>query len=141
MRIRVVATYSDGNGGPEESVRLTSETPVQAARLPAEDSAPVFAATTVTRRIAENSTGNVGGPITATDANNGDILTYSLGGTDAIASFRINAATGQLMVGPDTDLDFEDSENTDHQYTVMVTARDSSGDRHRHRCHGDHQCL
>ena len=63
-RIRVVATYSD-DSGPEESASFTSETPVQAFRL--SNSAPVFAATTVTRRIAENSTGNVGGPITATD--------------------------------------------------------------------------
>ena len=74
MRIRVTATYSDGNG-PEENASFTSETPVQAAR--AENSAPAFASTIVTRRIAENSTGNVGGPITATDAN-GDILTYSI---------------------------------------------------------------
>ena len=43
MRIRVVATYSDGNGGPEESASFTSETPVQAARLDAENSAPEFA--------------------------------------------------------------------------------------------------
>ena len=37
--IRVTATYSDGSG-PAESVSLTSETPVQAARLPANNSAP-----------------------------------------------------------------------------------------------------
>ena len=76
MYIRVVATYSDG-GGPQESVSFTSETPVQAFRL--SNDPPAFASTTVTRRIAENSTGNVGGPITATDAN-GDTLTYAITG-------------------------------------------------------------
>ena len=75
MHIRVVATYSDG-GGPEESVSFASETPVQAFRRAADNDDPMFASTTVGRRIAENSTGNVGGPVTATDANNGDILTY-----------------------------------------------------------------
>ena len=79
MRIRVTATYSDGSG-PEESASFTSETPVQAFRL--SNAAPAFASATGTRRIAENSTGNVGGPITATDAN-GDILTYSITGADA----------------------------------------------------------
>ena len=132
MHIRVVATYSDGSGGPVESVSFTSETPVQAARLPAEDSAPVFASTMVTRRIAENSTGNVGGPITATDAN-GDILTYSIPDTaDADAAlFAINPATGQLMVqltGTE-ELNYEDPDDDgeNNSYTVAVTARDSFG--------------
>ena len=121
-RIRVVANYLDGNGGPAENVSFTSETPVQASRLA--NTLPVFDATTVTRRIAENSTGNVGGPITATDADNGDILTYSI--PDVAALFAINPATGQLMVGEDTDLDFEDTNNMDHNYVVEVTVRDSS---------------
>ena len=62
----------------------------------------------VTRRIAENSTGNVGGPITATDAN-GDILTYSIR-NDVLPepASTIDPATGQLMVElTDTDLDFD----------------------------------
>ena len=89
--IRVTATYSDGSG-PAESVSLTSETPVQAFRL--SNAPPVFATTAGTRRIAENSTGNVGGPVTATDAN-GDVLTYSIPGDDDAALFAINPATGQ----------------------------------------------
>ena len=120
MHIRVVATYSDGDG-PEESASFTSETPVQAFRL--SNSGPEFVAPTVTRRISENSTGNVGGPITATDANNGDILTYAIATSNDEVSFRIDAASGQLMVGPDTDLDFE----TKNSYTVEVTAYDSFG--------------
>ena len=73
--IRVMATYSDGSG-PQESVSLTSAS-VQAARR--SNDAPAFSPTAVTRRIAENSTGNIGGPVTATDAN-GDTLTYAITG-------------------------------------------------------------
>ena len=122
-RIRVTVTYLDGSGRPAVSASFTSENPVQAARLADENSAPLFAATVVTRRIAENSTGNVGGPITATDTNNGDVLTYSIRDSGDESSFAINPATGQLMVGDDTDLDFE----ADNSYTVEVTAHDSSG--------------
>ena len=81
--IRVTATYSDG-GGPEENVSLTSETSVQAASQTNED--PEFVSTTVSRRIAENSTGNIGGPVAATDAD-GDTLTYAItGGVDRMTA-------------------------------------------------------
>ena len=120
--IRVIATYSDGSG-PEESVSLTSAS-VQGASQ--SNDAPEFAPATVSRRIAENSTGNIGGPVAATDAN-GDTLTYAITGGDDQASFRIDPATGQLMVGPSLMIDFEDAVNTDDSYTVQVTAYDSSG--------------
>ena len=50
-----------------------------------------------TRSVSENTATNtnIGDPITATDLDAGDTLTYSLGGTDA-ASFAINASSGQL---------------------------------------------
>ena len=124
----MTATYSDGIG-PEDSASLTSASPVQAASQSNDD--PAFASTIVTRRIAENSTGNVGGPITAADAN-GDTLTYSIGGDDATLTsgasrFTIDPATGQLMVGDDAEIDYEDAVNIDDSYTVEVTAYDSSG--------------
>ena len=127
MRIRVVATYSDGDV-PEESASLTSEAPVQAARLPTANDAPVFASLNVDRRIAENTTGNVGGAVTATDANSDDILTYFITGGADQADFDINPATGQLMVGDDVVLNYEDAQHADHEYVVQVTAYDSSGD-------------
>ena len=118
--IRVSATYSDGSG-PEESVSLTSETSVQAFRR--SNDAPTFASTAVSRRIAENSTGNIGGPIVATDTD-GDTLTYAISGGADDANFRIDPATGQLMVGPALMINYEG----DTSYTVEVTAYDSSGD-------------
>ena len=121
--IRVTATYSDGSG-PEESVSLTSETSVQAFRR--SNVLPAFASSTVTRRVAENSTGNIGGPVVATDAD-GDTLTYAITGGGDAASFRIDPATGQLMVGPVLMINYEDETNDDRSYTVAVTAYDSSG--------------
>ena len=120
-RIRVDATYTDANGGPAETVSFTSPHPVQAARLSGDNMVPVFSSTIVTRRVEENSKGNVGGPVTATDGN-GDKLTYTLGGTD-VEFFEIDMATGQLMVGDDTKINYE----TKNQYVVTVTATDSSG--------------
>ena len=77
-------------------------------------------ADTATRTIAENTGAgkDIGVPVTATDED-GDILTYSLGGTDA-ASFDIDQATGQLQTK--APLDYE----TKNTYTVTVTATDSS---------------
>ena len=118
-RIRVEATYRDANGGPAETVSFPSPNPVQAVRPPGDNTAPAFSPTSVTRRVEENSTGNVGGPVTATDGD-GDKLTYAITGDNA-GSFKIDMATGQLMV--DTDLDYE----TPTRYQVMVTATDSSG--------------
>ena len=84
--------------------------------------APAFASETAARSIAENTAAGaaIGTPVTATDSNTGDALTYTLGGTDA-ASFGINAASGQLMT--QAMLDHE----TKASYTVMVTATDKAG--------------
>ena len=79
--------------------------------------------------------GNVGAPVRATDADRGDILTYSIPDTADNAFFDIDRATGQLMVAAGV-LDAEDDVNTDDEYVVMVTATDSSGGSDD--CHGDH---
>ena len=85
---------------------------------------PAFTATPpVTFSIAENTLPhtNVGAPITATDPDNGDTLTYSLSGTDA-DSFNINTSTGQLQTKAAPD--FEDKP----EYYLTVWVRDSRGD-------------
>ena len=83
---------------------------------------PAFSSPTVTREVAENTPAdvNIGDPVTATDDDNGDSLTYTLGGADA-ASFDIDSKTGQLKTK--APLDHEGTKNT---YTVMVTATDSA---------------
>ena len=64
---------------------------------PPENTAPEFTdGTSTTRTVAEDTEAgvNIGTAITATDADN-DVLTYTLGGTDA-AAFSIDSTTGQL---------------------------------------------
>ena len=67
----------------------------------------------------------VGLPVLATDADN-ETQTYPLGGADE-DSFDIDGGTGQITVGAATVLNYEDTDNTDHQYEVTVTVRDTSG--------------
>ena len=85
------------------------------------NNAPDFMGSMTTREIEENRLAgtNVGGPVTATDAD-GDTLTYTLGGTNA-ASFDIGNSTGQITVGNGTELDYE----TKASYSVTVTATDT----------------
>ena len=58
---------------------------------------PAFSNSATTRDVAENTSAdvNIGDPVTATDEDNGDSLTYTLGGADAV-SFDIDSKTGQL---------------------------------------------
>ena len=80
-------------------------------------------ATDTARSVPEN-TGpgeNVGDPVTGMNAEDGP-LTYELGGADA-AFFEIDAATGQIKVGPETVLDYE----TRDVYVVEVIGAGPSG--------------
>ena len=87
------------------------------------NSAPAFDdGTSTTRSIAENTASgeNIGDPITATDSDTDDTLTYSLEGTDA-ASFSIVSTSGQLQTS--AALDYENK----NPYTVTVRVTDDSG--------------
>ena len=66
---------------------------------------------------------NVGAPVTATDTDTGDTLTYTLGGVDA-ASFEIDSTSGQIKVATGTTLDYEN----DNSFEVIVSVRDSKDD-------------
>ncbi|MCY3743890.1 MAG: leucine-rich repeat protein [Candidatus Poribacteria bacterium] len=84
---------------------------------------PVFTdGTAATRTVAENTAANtnIGTAVAATDADTGDTLTYTLGGTDA-ASFSIVSTSGQLQTK--AALDYE----TKASYSVTVTVSDSNG--------------
>ncbi len=86
------------------------------------NNAPVFADDSTTLSVAENTASgeNIGSPITATDGDAGDTLTYSLEGTDA-ASFSIVSTSGQLQTS--AALDYE----TKNSYSVTVKVTDDSG--------------
>ena len=85
------------------------------------NNAPVFADTTLTRSIAENTAAdvNVGAVIpAATDTDTGDTLTYTMEGTDA-ASFNFNATTRQITTKAGVTYDFE--AKSSYSVTIKVT--------------------
>ena len=89
----------------------------------AANNAPTFTAgTSTTRSVAENTTAstNIGTAIAATDADGGDTLRYTLGGTD-MASFAIVSTSGQLQT--QAALDYE----TKSSYAVTVSVSDGNG--------------
>ena len=117
--LKATATYTN-SGGTQVSADGVSAYPVRAA--PASNVAPDFAAPNATRSIAEDAPlgSAVGDPVTATDTNAADVLTYSLSGTDA-ESFSIGMASGQLRTKVTLDHD------TKASYSVVVKAADPSG--------------
>ena len=72
-----------------------------------------------TRSIPEGTPAgtNIGSPVTATDADTGDTVTYTLEGTDA-ASFSIVASSGQIQTRAALDA------STKATYSVIVVAGD-----------------
>ena len=88
---------------------------------PVANRAPVFSeGASTTRTVSETAQASspVGAPVTATDADAGTTLAYSLEGADA-ASFGINPANGQLLTLAGVTLDRS-------TYTVDVVASDGS---------------
>ena len=120
--LRATATYTDPQGSGK-SAEAVSDNAVQAR--PVNNAAPGFSAEATTRAVDEDTVagGNVGAPVTATDTDNGDTLTYGLEGADA-AAFEIDSTSGQIKVGTGTMLDYE----TRSSYTVVVSVRDSKDD-------------
>ena len=87
------------------------------------NSAPTFnEGTSTTRSVAENTASgqNIGAPVTATDTDTSDTLTYTLGGTDA-ADFGIVRSSGQLQTSAALDFETKDS------YAVTVSVSDGNG--------------
>ena len=91
--------------------------------------------------VDENSKGEIGDAVVASDADN-DVLLYSLGPAEIDDSpnqdngeFTINARSGQISVGSGTALDFETAlgtgdegtQTTENTYFVTVIATDPSG--------------
>ena len=74
----------------------------------------------IEREVDENTAArvNIGDPVTASDPDEGDVVTYALSGTDA-ASFDLVTTTGQLQTK--AALDYE----TETEYVVTITASDA----------------
>ena len=85
---------------------------------------PEFSVETASRTIAENTTTGVaiGAPVTATDPDTGDTLTYTLEGPD-LDSFNIDSASGQIQTKSGVTYDHEIKSS----YSVTVKADDNNG--------------
>ena len=111
---RVAAVNPIGTGAWSNVANATTE---------GGNAAPTFTdGASTTRSVAENATAstNIGTAVAATDADSGDTLEYTLGGTDA-ASFAIVSTSGQLQTS--AALDFE----TKSSYAVTVSVSDGNG--------------
>ena len=111
---------ADGNIDPSEDDRITVTIDVAGAR----NDAPEFPSTeTGARSIPENSGAgeDVGVPVAASDADTGDTLTYTLGGTDS-GSFTIVGTSGQIQTKSGVTYDHEAKPS----YSVTVTATDTA---------------
>ncbi len=110
----VTVIVSDGRGGADTigvTISVTDEN---------ED--PIFIeGDSTTRSVAENTDAgvNIGSAVSATDED-GDILTYSLGGIDA-SSFGIVSTSGQLQTRAELDYETKDA------YAVTVMVSDGNG--------------
>ena len=115
VQVRGVSSAGDGTWS-----LTTAGTPVAATP----NNAPAFATDTATRSIPENTAAdvNIGAPVAATDADTADVLTYTLGGTDA-NSFNIVSTSGQLQTKTGVTYDFE----TKASYAVTVNVEDGNG--------------
>ena len=131
--LRVTATYTDKHGSGKTAMAVSAH--AVRAEPAANNANPVFpdedtatVDTQVGRKVDENSPPGtrVGDPVVANDAP-GDVLTYTLSGSGANdSSYRIDPATGQIMVGPRTTLDREEI-GSPFTHTVQVVATDPAG--------------
>ena len=117
--LRATASYADRHG-PNKSGMLVSSNRVREAPGPGTNHAPAFAEVTASRSVAENALANaaVGVPVTATDSDSGDTLSYTISGD----LFTVDSASGQIRVKAADTLDHETAE----RHTVTVTASDAS---------------
>ena len=125
-KIKVKVSFEDEGGtaeGPLTSDAYPASGTVTAAGT---NNAPVFSSSNVSRSIAENTAAgqNVGAAVTATDADAGDTLAYTLEGTDA-AFFDFVGTTGQIRTKTNVSYDFEAKS--------LLRGHGHGLGRHRHR--------
>ena len=129
--LQATARYTDPEGSGKSAMSVPTETDFKAVEIDDTNRAPEFPdqdlkmdgdQTDQAREIEENreAAQSIGDPVTATDPNVGDTLTYSLGGTDG-ASFGIVRSSGQLQTKASLDREEQDV------HIVTVTATDPSG--------------
>ena len=122
--LRATVSYEDNRGsGKEASATVTGRIEDSTDR-PASNNAPTFADASAERSVGQGTAAgrSVGAPVRADDEDPGDVLTYSLSGTDALL-FVIDPTTGQIRTKDVLDYD-PDGTNT---YSVTVGVHDGYG--------------
>ena len=120
--LRVMASYSDGQGSGKTAGAVSANRVQEAPREP--NTAPYFPSSETGRREVDENTltgREFGEAVAAIDDNVGDTLTYRLEGGDA-ASFRIGESSGRLLT--EAVLDYEKKRS----YSMMLTVTDTSGE-------------
>jgi len=112
----VSITATDGSNPVVQSVTVTV--------TDLNDSAPVFTSGTAIS-VAENASAT-GYTATATDADAGDTVTYSLTGGVDQAAFSINGSSGVLSFNTAPDFETPTDSGGDNTYVVSITASDGS---------------
>ncbi len=107
--LRIGVQYDDGHGRGKSAMSITTA-PVNAPPPPPVNNAPVFlrgeyANLSVPENTAEGESIDPAFVHHATDSDEGDTLTYTLGGADA-GLFDIDRGTGEITVGAGTMLDY-----------------------------------
>ena len=117
--LQATASYTDGEGSGKSAKAETTQAVGAGTNRP-----PDFGATSTTRSFPEDTAANtnIGDPVVAYDPDTGNILTYSLEGTDA-ASFYIVDTSGQIQTISGVTYDHE----TKASYSVTVKADDKNG--------------
>src|SRR5499427_7777110 len=119
LAMRVMGIYTDAHG-VQEMVFSALTAPIQA------NVAPVITTlgggTTGSASIKENTTAVT--TVTATDANPGDVVTYSIAGGADAALFAINASLGALTFLLPPDFETPASAAKSNVYDVIVKASD-----------------
>ena len=133
--LRVKAEYTDGEGADKKAYKVSYHAVRQdpeGTTPPGTNTAPIYDETTIPFSIPENADVGtfVGTPVTATDGDQGDVITYELtddtGETgDDDEFFKINKMTGQLTVDAKLNAERETGAGGD-TYVVVVTAYDPS---------------
>ena len=134
IRVRALVTTTDNTATKTYTIDVRRQSSDDAA-----NTAPVFAADTASRSVAENTAEdtNIGEAVTATDLDASDVLEYSISagtGADAAADlaafnedFAINAASGQVTVKAGAVIDFESRAAYVVSYQVSDN-KDAAGD-------------
>ena len=123
MYLRVVATYRDGRGRNKTATAVSDYVTIGVI---SDNTPPEFPAANTTRAVLEETPKGtaIGNPVTATDRDSAEVLTYWLSGGADAERYDINPRTGQLEVKEKVNYDTA-TPTTSH--TVIVSAADSSG--------------